>query len=86
MNSEIRDDVTMSVSPVLKDGKLADVYVLFSCTGKSAEFKLHDAVLVKNSGFTDPEIDKIKEYMGSERESIEKLAKQVDPMKAFLNT
>lgn len=84
MGIEIGKDITMNVSCVVgKEGE-KKIYVLFSDRDKSAEFVLPDLKLLKNTGFSDEEADKLKDYLDSERSNIFSIAKDVDPMKAFL--
>ena len=78
------ENVNMSVSsPVVKgDRKL--VYVMFSEEGKTAEFEAPGADLVKNTGFSDEDIAVLKDYILNNWETIFNMAKEIDPMKAFL--
>jgi hypothetical protein len=80
MNSEIR----MSVSGMTRTKDNKAVYVLFQDEGKSAEISLPGCEVVSNKGFSEEEIEKLKDYVDNERDSIYDLAKQVNPMKAFL--
>lgn len=65
-----------------KDSKA--VYVLFQDGEKSAEISLPGCSLVNNHGFSDEEISQLADYVKNEQDSIYELAKQVNPMKAFL--
>ncbi len=60
------------------------VYVLFSDGDKSAELTVPQGKLVKNTGFSNEEIDGLKDYVRNEQDAIFALAKQVNPMRAFL--
>ncbi len=80
MNPEIR----MSVSSMTKTKDSKAVYVLFEEGEKNAEITLPDVKLVANKGFTDEEIEQLKEYVRNEQDSIYELAKGINPMKAFL--
>ncbi len=80
MNPEIR----MSVSSMTKTKDSKAVYVLFEDGEKNAEITLPDVKLVANKGFTDEEIEQLKEYVRNEQDSIYELAKGINPMKAFL--
>ncbi|MCR5831613.1 MAG: hypothetical protein K6G67_05645 [Lachnospiraceae bacterium] len=80
MNSEIR----MSVSGMTRTKDNKAVYVLFQDEDKSAEISLPGCEVVSNKGFSEEEIEKLKDYVDNERDSIYDLAKQVNPMKAFL--
>ena len=80
MNPEIR----MSVSSMTKTKDSKAVYVRFEEGEKNAEITLPDVKLVANKGFTDEEIEQLKEYVRNEQDSIYELAKGINPMKAFL--
>ena len=78
------DNVSMSVSSPIVKGEKKLVYVMFSEEGKSAEFEAPSAELVKNTGFSDEDITVLKEYILGNWETIFGMAKEIDPMKAFL--
>ena len=80
MNSEIK----MSVSSMTRTKDNKAVYILFEDGTKNAEFCLPEGKLVSNSGFSDEEIAQLKDYVDNEQDSIYDLAKNVNPMKAFL--
>ena len=80
MNSEIK----MSVSSVTRTKENKAVYVLFEDENKQAEISLPGCTLVNNKGFSDEEIAQLMDYAKNEQDSIFELAKQVNPMKAFL--
>ena len=65
-----------------KDSKA--VYVLFEDGAKSAEFSLPEGKLVRKDGFSDEEIAQLADYIENEQDSIFSLAKEINPMKAFL--
>ena len=78
------ENVNMSVSsPVVKGDKKL-VYVMFSEADKSAEFEAPGGELVKNVGFSDEDITILKDYILNNWETIFGMAKEIDPMKAFL--
>ena len=60
------------------------VYVLFQDGDKSAEISLPGCSLISNHGFSDEEIAQLTDYVENEQDSIYELAKQINPMKAFL--
>ncbi|MBQ6128861.1 MAG: hypothetical protein IKE35_03590 [Lachnospiraceae bacterium] len=80
MNRQIR----MSVSSMTRTKDSKAVYVLFEDGAKSAEITLPELKLVNNKGFSDDEISQLTDYVQNEQDSIYDLAKQIDPMKAFL--
>lgn len=80
----MNDEITMSVSSLIrKDGEKA-LYVLFSGKESSAEFVLPEGKLLQGKGFSEEEIAKLQEYVQNEKDSIYSMAKEVNPMKAFL--
>ena len=80
MNNEIK----MSVSSMTRTKDDKAVYVMFSDGDKSAEFSLPGCKVVSNKGFTAEEIEQLKDYIDNEQDNIYSLAKQVNPMKAFM--
>ena len=80
MNSEIK----MSVSTMTRTKDSKAVYVLFEDGEKNAEFALPEGKLVNNRGFSDEEIKQLADYVENEQDSIFALAKEINPMKAFL--
>ncbi|MBP5310020.1 MAG: hypothetical protein J6Z05_05290 [Lachnospiraceae bacterium] len=80
MSSEIK----MSVSSMTRTKDSKAVYVMFSDNEKTAEFSLPGLSLVSNKGFSDEEIEQLRDYINNEQDSIYALAKQVNPMKAFM--
>ena len=78
------ENVSMSVSSPIVKGDKKLVYVMFSEAGKAAEFEAPGAVLVKNAGFSDEDIEVLKEYILGNWDTIFGMAKEIDPMKAFL--
>ena len=81
MNEEIR----MSVSSMTRNKDSKAVYVQFQDGSKSAEIALPEGRLVRNEGFSDDEIASLIEYVNNEQETIYGLAKQVNPIRAFLS-
>lgn len=80
MNEEIK----MCVSTLTRTKDSKAIYVLFTDKEKSAEFSLPELKLISKRGFSDEEIDQLKDYVDNERDSIYDIAKSVDPMKNFL--
>lgn len=81
MNEEIR----MSVSSMTRNKDSKAVYVQFQDGSKSAEIALPEGRLVRNDGFTDEEIERLTDYVNNEQETIYGLAKQINPIRAFLS-
>lgn len=80
MNSSIN----MSVSSLTRTGDKKAVYVLFTDEGKTAEFEVPEGKLINCSGFTKEDISQLKDYIANETDYIMRLAKEVNPMKAFM--
>ena len=79
------EDVKMSVSaPVVKDERKI-VYVVFEDVAQSAEFEAPTGALVKNAGFSDEDVEVLREYVKNNWKKIFDMAKDIDPMKAFLS-
>ena len=82
MNQEIK----MSVSSMTRSGEEKAIYVLFQDGEKSAEITAPECRLVSSSGFDDEEINQLIAYVKREKETIYALAKDVNPLKAFLES
>ena len=80
MNSEIRMNVS---SLIRKDGDKA-IYVMFTDDTRQAEFVIPEGRLLNNSGFSDEEIGKLKDYLKNDQDHIYEIAKKVNPMKGFM--
>ncbi len=80
MNSEIK----MSVSSVTRTKDSKAVYVMFTDGGKTVEFSLPGCTVVRNNGFTDEDVDQLRNYVNNEQDSIFEMAKTVNPIKALM--
>ena len=78
------NEIKMSVSSMTRTRDSKAVYVMFSDNDKIAEFTLPGLNVISNKGFSDEEINQLKDYMTNEQDAIYALAKQVNPMKAFM--
>ena len=78
------NEIKMSVSSMTRTKDSKAVYVMFSDNDKIAEFTLPGLNVISNKGFSDEEINQLKDYMTNEQDAIYALAKQVNPMKAFM--
>ena len=74
----------MSVSSMTRTKYNKAVYVLFQDRDKNAEFSLPGCKLLNNRGFSTEEISQLKDYINNEQERIYSLAKEVNPMRAFM--
>lgn len=80
----MNDTVRMSVSSMTRHGDNKAIYVLFTDGDKSAEFTIPGCALLNNKGFDDEEIHQLKEYVENETDYIYSIAKELNPMKAFM--
>ena len=77
-------ELKMSVSTMIRTKDNKAVYVLFEDDHRSIEFALLEGNLVRNNGFSDDEITRLKEYVDNERDSIFEMAKKINPMRELL--
>ena len=80
MNSEMK----MSVSSMTRMGDKKAVYVLFTDGESSAEFTLPGCGLLASRGFSEEEIKQLKDYVENEQEYLFSLAKEINPIRAFM--
>ena len=80
----MNDEIRMSVSSMTRNKDRKNVYVLFQDGQKSAEITLPGAELVQNTGFSEEEIASLTDYVKNEQDTIYALAKQINPLRAFL--
>ena len=86
MDKKIRsDELNLVISPIThdKDGR-AQVFVRFSDGDRYAEGRLPGPVILSSEGFSDEELEALKEYMRAEKAMILSAAKKNNVMKAFL--
>lgn len=74
----------MSVSSLTRHAGDKNIYVQFACGNATAEFTFPGFCVLRSSGFTEEELKQLIQYMDAERETIYSLAKQVNPLKAFM--
>ena len=82
----VNRDIRMNVSSMTRNKDKKAVYVLFQDGEKTVEFTLPGCELVKNNGFSDDDIRRLKEYIDNEQDTIFAMAKQVNPIKAMMKT
>ena len=80
MSSEIK----MSVSSLIRTEDKKAIYVMFEDGNKMAEITLPDLNVVRNNGFTEEEIRQLKDYTDNERDKIFSMAKEINPLRAFM--
>ena len=84
MGAEMREEMTMSVSAIVeKDGR-REIYVLFTESRRSAEGRLSDYRIIRSVGFTEEEAAGLEVYMRREKDTILRLAKNINVLDAFL--
>ncbi len=80
----MREEMTMSVSAIVeKDGR-REIYVLFTESRRSAEGRLSDYRIIRSVGFTEEEAAGLEVYMRREKDTILRLAKNINVLDAFL--
>ena len=77
-------ELKMSVSTMTRTKDSKAVYVMFEDDRRSIEFALPEGKLVRNNGFSDEEIARLKDYVDNERDSIFDMAKKINPMRELL--
>lgn len=77
-------ELKMSVSTMTRTKDTKAVYVMFEDAHRSAEFALPEGNLVRNNGFSEEEVERLKEYVEGERDSIFDMAKKINPMRELL--
>ena len=81
----MKDEMKMSVSSIVsRDGK-REIYVLFQEGKRSAEGRLSDYKMIHSNGFTEEEVAVLETYMRTEKDTILRMAKNINVMDAFLN-
>ncbi len=80
----MQEELKMSVSPIVsKDGK-REIYVLFGEGSRSAEGRLSDYRISHSIGFTQEEVAMLELYMKREKDTILRMAKNINVLDAFL--
>ncbi|WP_026503874.1 hypothetical protein [Butyrivibrio sp. NC3005] len=85
MSAKIPAEMQMSVSGIVrnKQGEKS-VYVIFSDGKREAEGEVFSGIITSNNGFTDEEKAVLTAYMHNQKAVILDMAKNVNPLKAFL--
>ncbi len=76
-------EMTMNVSPICEKNGKKFAFVRFSSGQKNCEWKIPDAVLSENSGFSDEEISGLGLYVKSNMKQLKKMAAQINIFEAF---
>jgi len=80
MNSEIK----MSVSGMTRKGEEKAIYVLFSDGDNTAEYALPGCKLLRSSGFSEDDLRQLRDYLENEQDAVFAMAKEINPLKAFM--
>ncbi|MBQ1902538.1 MAG: hypothetical protein II169_08350 [Lachnospiraceae bacterium] len=79
-----KNELKMTVSPVVtRDGKQL-AYVSFSDDNRSAEGEIPECIITMNKGFTPEEVACLEDYMRVNRTELKKMAASVNVMNAFM--
>ena len=78
------ENVKMSVSSVVKKNGQKHIYVQFAEDDKIAEATLPDKKIIYNEGFSEEEIAVLETYIRSEENTIVEMAKNINPINAFM--
>lgn len=84
INNESEPALTMTVSPVFGTGEGRYAFVSFTDGHRTAEGKIPECVITKNSGFSGEEKKALSDYMKRELSSLKKLAASQGPLQAML--
>ena len=77
-------EMKMSVSSMTRTGEKKAVYVMFQDGKKEAEFALPGCRTIRNLGFSETEVKALSDYVDGEQDRIYAMAKEVNPIKAFM--
>lgn len=80
------DEVKMLVSCVVEKEGRKIVRLSFLRGEDYAEGILPDGLIEKSRGFTDGEIQKLENYIRTNRQDILKQAKEINPLRNWMNT
>ena len=74
----------MNISPISpKDGR-SWIYIQFFDEDRSAEIRLPGRKVLSNNGFTEEEIQDLREYVKQHKDNIFSIAKKINVMDNFL--
>gem|GEM_PF-6879318 len=82
----MNENIKMSVSSLIKQKENEDtIYITFTDNEKQAEISFPSYKIISNNNFSEKEISALKFYIDANKETITKMAKQINPLKAFLS-
>ncbi len=76
--------LNMSVSPVFERDGEKKAYVSFSDPGREAEALIPDCEIIKQKGFSEEEVEQLKEYLEAQKDSLMQTASKLNVMDAFM--
>lgn len=81
---ENKKELNMSVSPICNtETGEKYAFVMFSDGVRSAEGKIPDCTIVSNKGFSEAEVQDLKDYMKENLGELKSMASSVNVFKAF---
>lgn len=80
----MQDEMKMSVSSIVSKEGRREIYVLFSEGSRSAEGRISDYRIIHSNGFTQEEVAMLELYMRREKDTILRMAKNINVLDAFL--
>lgn len=78
------DKLNMSVSSIVEKNGSKQIYIVFEDDKRSAEGRLPDGKIIRNSGFTEEEVAALEFYITANCDEITDMAKHINVMDAFL--
>lgn len=79
------DEIKMVISCVVAKGDRKMVRVSFLREKDYAEGILPDGMIEKSQGFTEEEVQKLENYMRANRQDILRRAKEINPLRNWLD-
>lgn len=79
------EHIKVSVSPVVKQDGRQKIFISFidEDDNREAEAIIPGLVFIKNTGFSDEELDEFKEFLANEQGNILETAKTINPLAEF---
>lgn len=79
------EEIRISISPLVRQDGRQKIFVSFldETDNREAEAVIPGCVFIKNTGFSDEELDMLKGYMESEQADIFERAGKLNPLSAF---
>ncbi len=84
MEIDMNDEIKMSVSSMTGTKDKKSLYVMFQDSTRMAEFELPEYKVVYNKGFSNEELNLLKDYAKNQTDHIHKLSKNINPINAMM--